>query len=91
MEIQDNGYISATHYQARELRASCTESLEFRGHDTEANWSELVKPTKSNSWRAVWDYTCPDCGLDASIDTRPAPNGIDIGGPAVALSCQPSS
>ena len=31
--------------------------------------------------------TCRHCGAEVMINTHPAPNDIDIGGPAVALNC----
>lgn len=32
--------------------------------------------------------TCKVCGAYAGIDSDPWPNGIDIGGPAVAVDCE---
>ena len=31
--------------------------------------------------------TCRTCGATVGIETHPAPNGIDIGGSAVARNC----
>jgi hypothetical protein len=33
---------------------------------------------------------CSVCGAEVFVDARPAPNGIDIGGEAVALNCPAS-
>jgi hypothetical protein len=30
---------------------------------------------------------CSICGASVEVDTRPPANGIDIGGPAVAIGC----
>lgn len=30
---------------------------------------------------------CRNCGMTVTVNTRPAPNQIDIGGEAVALNC----
>ncbi len=35
--------------------------------------------------RAVSD--CVNCGKGVAVDTKPMPNGIDIGGPAIAIGC----
>lgn len=32
--------------------------------------------------------TCKVCGAYVGIDSDPWPNGIDIGGPAVAINCE---
>lgn len=46
------------------------------------------------SWR--WEGTdvrltgqayCRDCGMMAAIDTKPAPNSIEVSGEAVSLAC----
>lgn len=31
---------------------------------------------------------CRDCGMEVQLNEAPAPNGIDIGGEAVALNCR---
>lgn len=40
---------------------------------------------------AAFSATCRDCGAWMRIETTPPPNGITIGGDAVALSCTSSS
>jgi len=55
------------------LKKEANRAADFRGH------------------RLFWQGntgTCEHCGAWAQIDTNPAPNGIDIGGPAVAVNCQ---
>ena len=37
--------------------------------------------------RRVNDYTCTTCNMEARADRNPPPNGIDIGGPMMALNC----
>lgn len=32
--------------------------------------------------------TCLNCKMEVHVDTHPMPNGIDIGGEAVALNCR---
>lgn len=69
-----------------DLRIEATKSVEFRGHVVPElkDWKQLHKPfSKKMSFR----YTCPKCGRGVTIQTHPAPNGIDIGGEAVALGC----
>ena len=31
---------------------------------------------------------CENCGRYVQVDSKPLPNGIDIGGPALALQCE---
>ncbi len=61
-----------------DLEESLTESAQWRGHENLT--SETFSPTHSR-------VTCAECGLDADADTNPPANGIDIGGPLVALNC----
>lgn len=41
-------------------------------------------PTSNSRYESV----CKGCGSYVQVDTDPAPNGIDIGGTAVALNCK---
>jgi len=59
------------------LSAQLKESAEWRGHSMIANGS-------TNTSRA---FKCANCGMTAYADSNPTPNGIDIGGKAVALNC----
>ncbi len=66
------------------LIAMTTEVLdiaEWRGHGTEYK-HELIKPT-------LLRVTCPTCGAEADVNTRPLPNQTDVSGPLVAIGCHP--
>ena len=54
------------------------EAAEFRGHDI-----QKVSADKDNS--AYFQCTNCECGFFA--DTHPGPNGIDLGGSALATHC----
>lgn len=60
-----------------ELKQSALESTTFRGHKMAA-WKDFL---------AVSRCACKVCGMEVSVTPNPAPNDIDIGGPAVALTC----
>ena len=60
------------------LRLSALESCKFRGHK--------MKPF-SRKYRHWWSSECKVCGMEVCLDDDPAPNGIEIGGEAVALHC----
>jgi hypothetical protein len=66
-----------------ELKRSATESCALRGHAME--WSN---PYHGES-RSVQSAACRFCQMEVHISTRPDANGIDIGGEAVALNCDP--
>ena len=57
-----------------EARKSC----KFRGH--------LMAPF-SHTYRTCSHSMCKACGMSVWVITEPAPNEIDVGGPAVALHC----
>ncbi len=63
------------------LREEADTGARWRGH--ELRWS---KPAGSYA-RQTQVGTCINCGREAFVDTLPPPNGIDISGEAVALSC----
>ena len=64
------------HRLIREARKSC----KFRGHRMEPF------ERSHNNTRAI--SACYNCEATVQIDTKPAPNGIDIGGDAVAINCR---
>lgn len=64
-----------------ELKREATESAEWRGH--KIVWSAPYHSERTS----VQNATCCDCGAEVQINTNPLPNGIDIGGTAVALNC----
>lgn len=67
-----------TLYQERKLKQSAKQSAQLRGH-------KLSKFRIAG--RNVFEATCVDCGMYVQVNLTPAPNQIDIGGTAVALSC----
>ncbi len=62
----------------RRLKKEALASMKFHGHDPSRfrNWS----PTLAESH-------CVRCGKWVQVNTKPAPNEIDVGGTAVALGC----
>ena len=56
------------------LQTEAIESCEFRGHDMGA----------FNEYNIS---VCKTCKAWVQTDNKPAPNGIDIGGTAVAMHC----
>lgn len=60
------------------LRIEALESCNFRGHRMNS-FSRKYQHGRSSE--------CRDCGMNVTIDDNPLPNGIDIGGEAVALHC----
>jgi len=65
-----------------ELRTEAEESTGFRQHP-ELNWSAPWHGERAS----IQHGSCDTCGLEVQICTNPMPNGIDIGGEAVALNC----
>ncbi len=66
------------------LKEQAERSAEFRGHTLGPWKSNLIFQTKK---RAVELSICIYCGEWAEVDTCPLPNGIDVGGTAVAVEC----
>ncbi len=66
------------------LKEQAEQSAEFRGHILGPWKSNLIFQTKK---RAVELSICIYCGEWAEVDTCPLPNGIDVGGTAVAVEC----
>jgi len=63
----------------RQLRRQALESAKWRGHDM-GRW-EVITGHLCRS-------TCKKCSKEVDVNTKPAPNEIDIGGEAVALGCE---
>ena len=63
-----------------ELMDNAADAASFRGHALLV-WDE----PHDGDQRA--NGACARCGAQVSVDLSPPANGIDIGGPAVALSC----
>ena len=57
-----------------ELQTEALESCKFRGHNMSAFDENNISE-------------CKTCKAWVQTDAKPAPNGIDIGGPAVAMHC----
>jgi hypothetical protein len=64
------------------LRKRATEYCEMRNH-----LMEWQKPTVYSTIRVSQIGECKLCGKQVIIETKPLPNSISIGGPAVALNC----
>lgn len=60
------------------LRLEALESCNFRGHKMRLF---------SRTYRYWWISNCRVCGKQVCLNSSPDPNGIEIGGEAVALSC----
>lgn len=60
------------------LRREAIDSSIFRGHElTRFKWA-----TPTRGWA-----DCKNCAAWVTVIVNPAPNEIDIGGPAVAVNC----
>ncbi len=68
----------------RRLKQEAQEAAEFQGHIL-GRWEDLGIVWHGPAARA----TCANKGCTAwvQVETKPAPNSIDIGGPAVAVGC----
>ena len=72
----------ATETRIRRLISEGRDIARRRGHD--------MKPGEINrsDRKATYLTQCRRCGVYLHCDTRPMPNGIDIGGSAVAIDCR---
>ena len=66
----------------QKLRKELLEATKFRGHNMYA--SSQIWSVKG---RIIKTYSCKNCEMTATIDTKPSPNDIDLGGSALALNC----
>jgi len=66
-----------------QLKKEAAAACKSRGHKM-TKWGFTIKP---GGTRIVGGAVCSKCGKYVQYDTSPPPNGIDIGGDAVALSC----
>lgn len=64
-----------------ELRKQATKSAEFRGHTIK--WHSPYHSER----QSLQNGECINCACEIQILMNPAPNQIDIGGMAVALTC----
>jgi hypothetical protein len=63
------------------LKSEAEEGATFRGHVM--IWEKPYHGERNSLQTA----NCKHCPAWVQIDTKPMPNGIDIGGPAVAIDC----
>lgn len=69
--------------KATRLKQEAKESAIFRGHNMTKFRHYLI------NGREHYESTCKTCERYVVVCLEPTPNEIDIGGTAVALSCQP--
>lgn len=62
------------------LKREAKESCSFRGHT-------MSRFRRMEFWTKCAESICTSCGASVHVDAKPAPNGIDIAGEAVALNC----
>jgi hypothetical protein len=66
----------------KRLQNEAMEACKFRGH-------KMGKWQRDEYWKETVTYShCSNCNKQVVVDTHPMPNGIDICGEAVALSCK---
>jgi hypothetical protein len=66
------------------LRLEALESCRFRGH----KMGQFITLASRNGQALVRVAYCTMCNKQVAIDSHPTPNGIEIGGEAVALECE---
>jgi hypothetical protein len=66
------------------LRQAARDAAQTRGHQL-GKFTPLRGIT--NTWGAVSSAECDKCGAWVQVTPKPAPNGIEIGGSAVAVGC----
>ena len=64
------------------LKTEALRSTKSRGH-VMGEWEQ-----GKHSWSAFASCECLKCGKGVQVESTPALNSIDIGGEAVALSCE---
>lgn len=60
------------------------DACNFRGH----KMFRFTRWVGNTDYRQTATSHCRDCGKFVAVDTKPAPNGIEIAGEAVALKCK---
>jgi hypothetical protein len=66
-----------------QLKAEARQSATWRGHKI----GRFIKFAQRQPDRFVADAYCENCDMYVAVDTHPALNGIEVGGPAVGLNC----
>lgn len=64
------------------LRKEALAACRYRGHRMQITTHSILGRRVRATWR------CTVCDKSVAIDTHLDPNGIDIGGEAVALECE---
>lgn len=64
------------------LKREASKSARFRGH--RLSWRNVYGRADGPKSQSA---TCRKCGAGLTVEQSPAPNGIEIGGPAVAVNC----
>ena len=67
------------------LRKEAIDCCNFRGHKMKR--FEHCRPYAGIMWGHAYSE-CEICGRSVHINARPEPNGIEIGGEAVAVDCE---
>lgn len=68
------------------LKTEALQAAQARGHSL----GHFITTTGSDFRRTAL-AECSKCGAWVQVNTHPAPNQIDIGGPAVAIGCLQAS
>lgn len=71
-----------TKERAAELKREGRKSAKERGHKP-GRWTEEIL----DNIRYVGHANCDQCGAPVAYDTHPPPNGIILGGLAIAVNC----
>ncbi len=69
--------METTRRKLKRLLADALRSAKFRGHKM-----KVISTSSTSIWAE-----CSVCEKQLQVETNPPPNGIDIGGEAVALRC----
>ena len=80
--VMNRPYVPNPHAKRDMLKVSAARSAQARYHRL-GGWRDY----DGNKACAV----CEVCGKEAYVDAKPAPNGIDVSGEAVALNCSRDS
>ncbi len=68
-------------HSLKKLIKEARESMYYRGHSP----SRAATSGKVPELQA--QIRCNDCGMQVWVQTKPAPNSIDISGSAIAMHC----
>lgn len=66
----------------KQLQELATKGAEWRGH-----WLGKWRKAETMAGYTVYTSRCVNCGAYVQVCPDPPPNGIDIGGDAVAVNC----